>query len=99
LSLHAGADPERVAGEAARVLSEEVEDRIPERLSGARATEVVQTEEWRDQGQVAELSAIERRTLIVRALLVLVLVGIAVGCGVFWWRRRKRRSAKSGHDE
>jgi len=93
LSLRPGADPDKVAGDATQILSGQAKDRVPVRLSAAELSEVLQKEEWRDEGRVRELSAIERRTLIARALLPLGLGAAAVGCGVFWWRRRKLRAA------
>jgi len=102
LSLRPGADPERVATEARRILSEQVEDRTAVRLDGAAAGAALRREEWRDQRRVAQGLAAETQAAEVRTsegnrlrgvLLALLLAGIAV---VLWLLRRHRQAAAAG---
>jgi hypothetical protein len=99
LSLRPGADPERVAAEARRILSEQVEDRTAVRLEGGEASAALRREEWRDERRVAESVAAEMRPAEVQAseggtprgvLLALLLAGIAF---VLWLLRRRQRQA------
>ena len=57
LTLHPGADPERVAAEASRVVREQVQDRIADRVGGGDAATAVQQEEWLDERRVAARNA------------------------------------------
>ena len=102
LSLRPGADPERVAAEARRILSEQVEDRTAVRLDGGEAGAALRREEWRDPRRVAQSLAAETQAAEVRTsegntprgvLLALLLAGIAV---VLWLLWRHRQAAAEG---
>jgi hypothetical protein len=91
LSIAASADPDRVSGEALRVLGDR---RNPTRLGDDERDQALGQEEWRGADRVGELSAIERRTLILRGSLWLV-GGLAVVVVVVLLIRRLRRAWKA----
>jgi hypothetical protein len=93
LSLAVAADREKIVAEAARVLSDGDEDRLPISLDVAAATAALQAEEWRDASQVTELSAIEMRTMILRGLLAVGLIVALIGFAIFWRRRKAQRQS------
>ncbi len=100
LSLRPGADPKRVTAGARRVLSKQVEDRVPVPLGGKEATAALQTEKWRDKTWVA--ASIESTTTAMptsahrasAALPALLLGCIAIGLGLFWWWHRRRLASQ-----
>jgi uncharacterized protein HemX len=97
LSLLPGADPDRVAEEAQRVLNEQVEDGVPEQLSGAAASAPLHGEEWQDTHRLAELAATQMGFEVSHGpwlLLALLLACVAAGLGLLWWWRRRHRRAE-----
>jgi hypothetical protein len=97
LALRPNANLTRVTGAVRRVLSEQVENRVPVQLSRQVAAVALQREEWRDKGQLAELAATEMSTTARRApwLLAVLLLGlVAVGLGFLGWRYRRKSTAR-----
>ena len=97
-SLRPGADPEKVAREVQRILSEEaespdtprttVEAGSPLSLRGGTAATALREEQWRDSSQVARQAAErdgpKRRSFL---LLALLLACVGLGLALLWWRR------------
>jgi hypothetical protein len=93
LSLRPGANPESIAREVRRVLTEQVEDRTPVQLGPKAIATALQQEEWRDKTQVAELARTERETsaYLGPAIWGAVLLSCtALGLGFVWWRYCRR---------
>lgn len=61
VTVSAAADREKVAGKVSKFLSDN--ERAPTRLSGDELARALGKEEWREAKRIAELSAIEFRTL------------------------------------
>ena len=93
LSVSATADADAVAARVVNVLAEEADDRLPTRFSEDAVGKTLAAEEWRDATRVAELSAIELRTLMVRLAVVLLLVVAVVS---LWWLWKQRRVGRTG---
>jgi hypothetical protein len=97
LSATPGTDPEAVAARAEAILTQEEEDRIAVRLSREAADEALAREEWRDRARVAELSAIELRTLLRLPVLLALGAGLLLaGLWLLWRRHRRRAGAVAG---
>jgi len=97
LALRPNANLTRITGAVRRVLSEQVEDRVPVQLSRQVTAVALQREEWRDKSQLAKLAATEMGTAARRTpwLLVVLLLGwAAVGLGFLWWRCRRKSTAR-----
>jgi hypothetical protein len=89
LSLRSGADPEKVAEEARRILGEETHEGSAIRLPTDESGHALQTEEWRDVTRIGELSSKEFRTLVFRASLAVAAV---LGVIAIWVARRRWRA-------
>jgi hypothetical protein len=94
LTLRPGADPEKVVRGVQRILNEEFGDRVAAPLTGAKAAEALQGQEWQDKTRGVEFAQSQSRAEARRRsalLLALLLVGCAaVGLGLLWRRRRRR---------
>jgi hypothetical protein len=103
LNLRPGADPQKVADRARRVLEQRVEDRTVVRLRGESAA-VALRQEWHDRGRVALRAEAEEQAqseaeqpaegnwlLWLVWLLVLLALGLLL---LVWWRRRARAEAE-----
>jgi hypothetical protein len=96
LSLRPGANPERVAAEATRVLRERAGDCLAVRLSRRDTTVAIKKEEWRDERRVTESlapqgPAAEEGTPGWGMLLVLLLGCVTVVSWLLWRRYHQMR--------
>ena len=87
-----GADGRDVAHAVAKVL--ESEGRAQTMLTGDELTNVLRMEEWRDSSRIAELTAIEIRTLAIRYLGYALPVIVGLVGAVMFWRKRRRVNTK-----
>ena len=85
LTLKPTANQDEVLKSASKILNDD------ESLSPARVVNV-EAEEWRDVDHVKELTAIEWRTVKIRAGLA--IAGIVVALAALIWLIRRRRVAK-----
>ncbi|MCA9212439.1 MAG: hypothetical protein KDB27_05210 [Planctomycetales bacterium] len=61
--------------------------RKPSALSVDQRNEALSREEWRDADRIGELTSIEIRTLVLRALGYALPVLLGATFAVVWWRR------------
>jgi hypothetical protein len=97
LSLRPGTDPETVTRAVRRVMTEQVEDRVPVPLGRPAAAAAFQQQEWRGKSQVAEFAAAEMGTSTrgVPPVVVALLLGCtALGLGLLWWRHRRKKTGE-----
>jgi hypothetical protein len=100
LTLKDGADREKVAREAERILDQEVpeKDRVPRDkesspLFGKAADHAEKQEHWKDSKQVAQLAADVRRAESRRLWLWLLALLVTLVVGLLGWRQWQRRPA------
>ena len=102
LSLRPGANPRTIAGSVRRILSEEVEDRVPVWFSGRAVDAALQREQWQDKNQVADSPASAATVSVTSvprtsgAPWSLLLGGAALLLGLLgWYRSRRAEKAKA----
>ena len=88
ITVAPSADRDKVVEGVERVLGEEAKE-PPIRVRESDLGQLLSAEEWRDSSQIRELSAIELRTLVVRLLAVLLVLGI-LGFWFIHWRRKRK---------
>jgi hypothetical protein len=103
LSLRPGADSERVAAAASRVLYEQSGEHVGVRLATGESAAALRGEEWRHESQVAERAAAAKQTGAGQApevptshggmLWVFLLACAAVGLWLLW--RHRKASAET----
>lgn len=89
LSLSTTADLESVTHAAVQEL--DTQNGSPVQISRDEAASILRGQEWRDASQMGELTAIEIRTLALRALVIVGAIGFGVGLCLVWRRRRISR--------
>jgi len=98
LSLRPGADREKVAGAARRVLSQEVGDRVPVRLGGTAGAPAPRGQRWWDRGRLAADAAAEAPAAAAgpwAGWLAALLLACVAALAFLWWRHRGRAAGRN----